>query len=253
MKILVCIKQSHSLGDDAEFNEDNTDVSPDYLEGALNEWDSFATEEAVQIRERQDETAEIVILSVGNETADRALRRCLAMGGDRAIRIEGLENNDPISVGHALSEVARAEHPDLVFCGAQSSDSVQAATGAVIAGFLEWPVIAVVTKLDYEPKMKKAIAKRELEGGLIDLVEVDTPAVFTIQSGINSPRYATLRAIKQAERKDISVVEASRFSDVGYRVRRMFVPPKANGAELLGANVREVARKISAIVKEALK
>jgi electron transfer flavoprotein beta subunit len=253
MKILVCIKQISSLGDEIEFNDDNTDVDADYLESALNEWDSFVVEEAIQIREHQDGDAEIVVLSVGDETIEPAMRRCLAMGSDRAIRVEGLSNNDPISVGRALAGVARSEAPDLILCGVQSADSVQAATGGALAGFLDLPIVAVLTKLDYESAKKQAIGQRELEGGLIDVVEFDTPAVVTIQSGINSPRYATFRAIKQADRKEITVVQADFSSQVGYRVRRMFVPPKGNRAELLGSEAPVVAEKIANLIKEILR
>ena len=99
---------------------------------------------------------------------------------------------------------------------------------------------------------------RELEGGLIDIVEVDTPALLTVQTGINQPRYATLRAIKQAEQKEIAVVAAGNGSDpthgvCAYRVRRMFVPPKGEGAQMLQGGPAEIARQIVDIVRERLK
>lgn len=253
MKIIVCVKQVYSLGDEVEFDDNETDVNSDYLESALNEWDSFATEEALQIRERHFEDAEIIILSVGNESSEQAMRRCLAMGGDRAIRIEGLIQNDPISVAHALADVIRSENPDLILCGVQSSDAVQAATGTALAQFLNLPVAAVVTKLDYDANRRTAKVERELEGGLIDIVEIDTPAVITIQSGINSPRYATFRAIKQADRKEIKIVQAAANPEPSYRIRRMFVPLKGDRAELLGNQAAEVALKIATLVKEAIK
>lgn len=253
MKILVCIKQIQKLGDEVSFSSDNTDVDPDFLEGALNEWDAFSTEEAVQIKERRNGDAEVVVVSVGDESVEPGLRRCLAMGADRAIRVDGVANRDPLSLAHALASIARVETPDLIFCGVQSSDAVQAATGSALAGFLDLPLAAVVTSLEFDPVAKKAQVKRELEGGLLNAVEVDTPAVITIQSGINSPRYATFRAIKQAERKEISVTRADGSSEPAYRVRRMFVPPKGDRAEMLGTNAAEIAEKIANLIKEATK
>ena len=92
---------------------------------------------------------------------------------------------------------------------------------------------------------------RELEGGLVDVVEVDTPAVLTIQTGINSPRYANLRAIKQAEQVEIAVVPGQAV-DSSYRVRRMFTPPRGVGAEMLDGGAASVAGRIVEIVRERL-
>ena len=249
MKIVVCVKQVLQLGDEVEFTDDGLEVDPDYLDPALNEWDSFATEEALQLKERLG--GEVVIVTCGDRGAEAALRRCLAMGADRAIRVEGA-GRDPIAVARALADVVRGESPDLVLCGVQSSDSVQAATGTALAELVDLPRVAVVVKLDYDEGAGKAIVDRELEGGLLDRVEVDVPAVLTIQTGINQPRYANLRAIKQAEQVEVDVRQAALGGQPAFRVRRMFVPPKGEGAEMLGRDPAEVARRIAEIVKERL-
>lgn len=252
MKIGVCVKQVAALGDEIEFTDDELDVDPDFLDFTLNEWDSFATEEALQIRERVGE-GEVIVVSVGDEDSEDALRRCLAMGADRAIRIEGEGlSRDPVTLAQALAAVVGPEEPDLVFCGVQSSDAVQAATGVALAELLGLPRVAVVTKVDWDPGARVARVSRELEGGLVDLVEVDTPAVLTIQTGINEPRYATLRAIKQAEQKEIEVVEPEGLGEPAYRVRRMFVPTKGEGAEMLNGSPGAIAQRIKEIVAERL-
>jgi len=249
MKTVVCVKQVLQLGDEVEFSDDGLDVDPDYLDTALNEWDSFATEEALQLKERLG--GEVVIVTCGGRGAEAALRRCLAMGADRAIRVEGT-GRDPIAVARGLAEVVRGESPDLVLCGVQSSDSVQAATGTALAELLDLPRVAVVAKLDYDEGAGTAVVDRELEGGLLDRVEVDVPAVLTIQTGINQPRYANLRAIKLAEQVEVDVRQAAAGSQPAYRVRRMFVPLKGEGAEMLGRDPAEVARRIAEIVQERL-
>jgi electron transfer flavoprotein beta subunit len=252
MKIVVCVKQVATLGDEVEFTDDERDVDPDFLDFALNEWDSFATEEALQIRERSGD-GEVVVVSVGDEDAEDAMRRCLAMGADRGVRIEGADvSRDPITLARVLAAVVRREEPDLVFCGVQSSDAVQAATGVALAEILGLPRVAVVTRIEWDAGAGAARVNRELEGGLVDVVEVDTPAVITIQTGINEPRYATLRAIKQADEKEIEVVDPEDAGDPAYRVRRMFVPPKGEGAEMLNGNPVEVAGRIKEIVSERL-
>lgn len=250
MRIAVCIKQVASLGDEVEFTPDGRDVDPDYLERALNEWDSYATEEALRIRERLGE-GEVVCVTVGGKEADAALRRGLAMGADRAVRVEATAA-DPIQVARALAAAVSPEQADLVLAGVQSSDAVQAATGTALAELLGLPRVAVVTKLDWDGPGRPATVHRELEGGLVDVVEVETPALLTIQTGINEPRYATLRAIKQAEQQEIAVVAADGGAPA-YRVRRMFAPPRGEGAEMIRGNPAEIAARIAAIVGEKLK
>jgi electron transfer flavoprotein beta subunit len=254
VKIVVCVKQIAVLGDEIEFTAGERDVDPDYLDHALNEWDGYAVEEALRIRERESE-GEVVVVSVGDKDVEPALRRALAMGADRALRVwsEDLAAIDPISVAQALADAARPEKADLVFAGVQSSDSVQAATGTALAEFLGLPRVAVVTKIEYDHDGKRATVHRELEGGLIDVVDVETPALLTIQTGINEPRYATLRAIKQAEQQEIVVLDPEVSGEqAAYRIRRMFVPPKGEGAELLDGGAAEIAQRIADIVRERL-
>lgn len=251
MKVVVCVKQVGTLGDEVEFEDDERDVDPDFLDYALNEWDSYATEEALRLRDGAGE-GEVVAVTVGDEDAEDAMRRALAMGADRGIRVwnDELAGADPITVARALAEVVREESPDLVLCGVQSSDAVQAATGTALAELLELPRVAVVTKIELGGGT--ATVHRELEGGLVDVVEVDTPAVLTIQTGINEPRYATLRAIKQAEQKEIDVREPGGLGAPAARIRRMFVPPKGEGAEMLDGDAAAIAGRIKEIVEERM-
>ncbi len=188
-------------------------------------------------------------MTVGDEEAEGALRRCLAMGADRAIRIDA-EPLDPISTARALAEVVAAESPDLVLTGVQSADSVQGSTGTALAELVGLPRVAVVTKLDWSGS-GPATVDRELEGGLVDVVEVDTPALVTIQTGINQPRYANLRAIKLAEQHEIAVVGAA-AAEPAYRVRRMFTPPRGAGAELIEGTPAQVAQRIAELLKDRL-
>jgi electron transfer flavoprotein beta subunit len=249
MKVVVCVKQVAALGDEVEFTDDERDVDPDFLDYALNEWDTYATEEALRLTEASG--GEVVVVSAGPEDVEDCMRRCLAMGADRGIRVHAEETLDPIQVARLLAEVVRAESPDFVFTGVQSADAVQAATGTALAELLDLPRVAVVTKIELGEG--KATVNRELEGGLVDVTEVDTPALLTIQTGINEPRYATLRAIKQAEEKEIEVRQPGDAGEPAYRVRKMFVPPKGEGAEMLNGSPADVAARIKEIVEERMK
>ena len=171
------------------------------------------------------------------------------MGADRAIRVAA-ETRDPISTARALAGAVAAESPNLVLTGVQSADSVQGSTGAALAELAGLPRVAVVTRIDWSGA-GPATVDRELEGGLVDVVEVDTPALLTIQTGINQPRYANLRAIKQAEQQEIAVVSAD-AGEPSYRVRRMFTPPRTGGAEMLDGGAAQIAQRIVEIVRERL-
>jgi electron transfer flavoprotein beta subunit len=246
MRTVVCVKQALVLGDEVAFLDDGTDVDPEYADPVLNEWDACATEEALRLRDAHG--GDVVVVTCGPKRAEAALRRCLAMGADRAVRVDS-DGHDPIHIAGALAEVVREENPDLVLCGVQSSDSVQASTGTALAELLDLPRVAVVTKL--ELKEGSARVERELEGGLLDIVDVDLPALLTIQTGINEPRYANLRAIKQAEREEIPVRQAAN-ARASSRVRRMYVPERGEGPEMLGPEPADIARRIAEIVKERL-
>jgi electron transfer flavoprotein beta subunit len=190
-----------------------------------------------------------VVVTVGDEDAEAVLRRCLAMGADRAVRVDATPL-DPVSTARSLAGFVRAESPDLVLTGVQSADSVQGSTGIALAGLLGLPSVAVVKQLDWSGS-GPAIVQRELEGGLVDVVEVDIPALLTIQTGINEPRYATLRAIKQAEQIEIAVVPGE-AAEPAYRVRRMFPPARGEGAEMLDGGPAAVAQRIVELVRERL-
>jgi electron transfer flavoprotein beta subunit len=250
VKLLVCVKRAGSLGDEIAFTPDGRGVDPDYLDYTLNEWDAAAVEEALRITERLGDT-EVVLVTVGRADDEEALRRGLAMGADRAVRIEAAPGDgDPVAIAALVADVAREEQPDLILCGALSADAGHGATGAALAGHLDLPCAAVVSRLEWDASGRSAVAHRELEGGVLAVTRIETPAVVTIQTGINQPRYATLRAIKQAEAKAIRVVAGgeARASAV---VRAMFEPESAGSAEQLGTDPAEVAGRILQIIAEA--
>jgi len=249
MKIVVCVKYAASLGDDVGFTEAGTAVDPDYLEHALNEWDAYAAEEALRLRDRSG--GEVVVISAGDATVEPGIRRCLAMGADRGVRVATDETagGDVLGVADALAGVVCEEQPDLVLCGMQSSDEANGAVGAALAALVGMPCETCVVGVTVADGA--ADVRRELEGGLIELRRVLLPAVLTVQAGINEPRYVTFRAIKQADQKELAVVAAPpprRRS----RTLRMRVPERDRHAVMLAGDAREQARQIAAILHERL-
>ncbi|TLY75228.1 MAG: electron transfer flavoprotein subunit beta/FixA family protein [Gammaproteobacteria bacterium] len=264
MKLLVAVKQVAALDEDFEIRSDGKDVDPDFLIRDLNEWDDYSLEEAVRIKEAAAGTGgaavEVAVVCVGPGDADESLRKCLAKGADRAIRVwdDAIEGSDSIAVARIIAAVARKEQADMLFAGVQSSDHSFASTGIAAAAFLDWPHAAVVTNLVYTPGAKTAVFRRELEGGVLHEMQIECPAVLTIQLGINTPRYASLRSIKQAAAKPIEAVSLEQLgvkpSDAGEsgslsRVRRMYVPDKGR-AQMIEGSVEEQAARLAKIIKE---
>jgi electron transfer flavoprotein beta subunit len=260
MKILVAVKQVAALDEDFTIRVDGRDIDPDFFIRDLNEWDDFSLEEAVKIKEASNAPVEVIAVSVGPLEVDEVLRKCLAKGADRAVRVwdEAIEGSDSIAIARLLAAVTRREAPDMVFAGVQSSDQSFASTGIATAALLDWPHAAVISALSYVPGAKTAVFRRELEGGLLHEVEIQCPAVLTIQLGINTPRYASLRSIKQAAAKPIEVlspadlnVSASDLGESGSlsRVRRMYIPDKGR-AQLIDGDVAQQAARLAAIILE---
>ena len=199
-------------------------------------------------------------MSVGPEEADEILRKCLAKGADRAVRVwdDAVVDSDPIAVARIIAAAAKREGCAMLFAGVQSSDHSFASTGIAAAAFLDWPHAAVVSQLTYAPDASSAVLRRELEGGLLHEVEIQCPAVLTIQLGINTPRYASLRSIKQAAAKPIEVLSpadigltAAQVGEAGSasRVRRMYVPEKGR-AQLIEGDAAAQAARLAAIIRE---
>ena len=206
MKVLIGVAEVAEVEDD--FAIDGLAIDERYLNYDLNEWDDYAVEAGVQIQEAGDDV-EVVSATIGPERADETIRMALAKGVDRAIRVwdenlEGTEYLDSATKADVLAAVVEEEQPDLVLTGVQSDDTAFGATGVALAEKVGFEWAAVVNHLEYEPGDESASVHRELEGGVEELTDVELPAVLTIQTGINEPRYASLRGIRQAQSKEIA-------------------------------------------------
>ena len=259
MKIVVPVKAVATLDDEFELLDGGCAVDPDYLEWELNEWDAFSVEAALELREAAAD-GEVVVVTVGDEAAEEALLSCLAKGADRGVRIwdDALIDADPLALARVLAAAVEREEPDLVLCGVQSSDAVNGATGIALAGLLDLAHVAVVKRIEYDGGSATASVERELEGGLVELLRVRMPALLTIQTGINQPRYATLRAIKQAREKPLAVEDleglglsaAEVATAAGSRRRGLSTPDRSAGAEMIAGSTAEIASAIAGLVRE---
>jgi electron transfer flavoprotein beta subunit len=243
MKIVVAVKQVATPDEDFEVH--GLAVDEDALEWDLNEWDTFAMEAALELRDDAGE-GEVVAVTVGNDEARDGLLTVLAMGADRAVHLLTEQVLDPLAIARLLAPVVREEAPDLVLCGVQSSDAVNGATGVALAGLLQLPRVAVVKRI--EVAAGAATVERELEGGLIERIRIPLPALLTVQTGINEPRYATLRGIRQAGAKPMDVREVDAV-EAGARLVSLAPPAKGEGADMLDGAADEIAARIASIIK----
>ncbi len=253
VRILVAVKHIGKILEDFEIGETAQDIDPGYLEAEFNEFDDNALEAALRLSETScDGEAEIVVVCIGPEDADATVRKALAKGADRAVRVwdDGLIGADPVVIAQALAGIYQQEQPDLVFVGVQSSDKTNAATGSLMAGILDLPLVPVVVGIDWD-RGDRILVSRELEGGLVEKVRVPAKALFTVQTGAFEPRYATMRMIKKAKKKTIELVEGGNIAGAagGYHMTSLY-KPEVTKAEMLDGNPAEVARKIREIIKE---
>jgi len=251
LRILVTVKNVAKLGDEYGFTADGRDVRREFMEFSLNEWDDAALEEALRCVEKLG-GGEVVAVSVGDADADASLLKALAKGAHRAVRIwdDSLSNADPITIARAIAGVAKAEDPDLIFAGVQSGDQAHGATGTALARILGLAHAAVVVGFEWDGKGPMKLT-RELEGGLRHNFDLQAPAVIAIQTGINTPRFATMKMVKQAKQKPLVVVDGAGVVDGsgGYVVRRMYVPEQSK-AEMLSGTPAEIAKFIANLIRE---
>lgn len=251
VRILVAVKHVGKLGDEFDFIADGTDVRPDDLDHQLNEFDETALEAALQIVEQIGQ-GEVVAVTVGPEDAEPSLRKALAKGAHRSVRVwrEDASPSDPIAVASLLSGVAVLETPDLILTGVQSSDFANGSTAAAAGGVLGWPHAAVVVALQWDGKGPLNI-ERELEGGVHHRQGLPWPAVLSIQSGANTPRYATMRMIKEARVKAVAEPQVTEIDAQALirTVAGMERPPLGQATMLEGA-AGDVAARIAAIIRE---
>ncbi len=257
MKILVTVKEIAEVGDD--FTIEGTGIAERDLEYDLNEWDDYAIEGAVQLAEAGI-ADEVVCVTIGPERAEETIRMALAKGVDRAVRVwdDAFEEGfaDVASKVDVLEAVVDEEDPDLVFSGVQASDDAFGATGVALAERIGFEHAAVVNDLEVDADASVVNVHRELEGGVEELTEVDLPAVLTVQTGLNEPRYASLRGIRQAQRKEIT---ATSLADLGLTaadvesaltLTSMYEPESDSDAELIEGDAGEAAARLAEVLRE---
>ena len=247
MKIAVCIKQVVTREWTLRVNDQKTWIRDADASFELNEPDAYALEEALRLKEKQG--GEVVVCCAGPARATQVIREALARGADRAIHVEAdaLASADAFAVADALAAAVRDEQFDLVLTGLQSDDQGFGQVGVVLAEKLGMPHATIIMEVQAVPSTSSGQAglrvKRELEGGWFQWVTLPLPAVLTIQSGINQLRYATLKGIMAAKKKEIRKV-APAAAQANQRILRVYFPEKGKKTHMIAGSAGDAAKEL---------
>ena len=256
MKIVVCVKYVPDTAIKIKIAPNGKEVDLADVSFVVNPYDEFALEEALKIREKLG--GEVIVLSAGTDTATAGLRACLAMGADSAILVSdlSLEKADSFVLGAVLAKACANQNPDLILFGKHAIGVDNGQVPAVVAERMNMPQVSVVTKLDIQDKSFRA--ERDIEGAQ-EIVEGSLPAVMTAQKGLNTPRYASLKGIMAAKKKQISVQALNSLGlsaeDLAPRVsiEQVTLPPSRPPGKILKGDVAEVAPLLVKLLHEEAK
>ncbi|KGO34613.1 MAG: electron transfer flavoprotein subunit beta/FixA family protein [Desulfoprunum sp.] len=250
MKLLVCIKQVPDMESKFKIDTDGVWYDRGDLAWRMNEYDEYAVEQAVQVKEATG--ADLTVLCIGPDQVKETMKKALAMGCDRGVHIADDQSHrrDPFQIASLIAAFARDKGFDLIFTGMQSQDRGSGQVGVMAAELLGLP--AVTTIVGFALAGNTITVKRELEGGVKATVEATLPALVTCQLGLNTPRYPTLPNIMKAKKKELLTVAAADLSpaDALLNTVKLTFPEKKGGGVFLEGDVGEVADRLIRILKE---
>jgi len=248
MKIAVCVKQVVTREWQLRLDDAKTWVRDQDATFEMNEPDAYALEEALRLKEKHG--GEVVVCSAGPARVTQVLREALARGADRAVHVEsdGLASADASAVAEALAGAMRDEQFDLVLTGLQSDDQGFAQVGVVLAEKLGLAHATIIMEVQVADGVLKV--KRELEGGWFQWVSMPLPALLTIQSGINQLRYATLKGIMAAKKKEIRQVAPSSGLVPRQRIVSLYFPTKTKETRMIGGTTADMAKELVRVLRE---
>lgn len=257
MEILVCVKRVPDTSEnEIEINKDGSDIEREDLVYSVNEWDNYAVEEAIQIRDKVG--GSVTVITVGDEESEEVLRREMAMGADNGILLtdDGFEGSDGCGIAAILKAAIEKGKYDLILTGAQADDGA-AQVGGMLAAMLDLPYASLVNKIAVKDD-KTITVGREIEGGNQEMNELDLPCVLSIQTGINEPRYVGIRGIRKVASVEIPEqgasdlgIDLASVGKAGARVKRTdyFIPEMGEGAEILEGDTEEIIEKLIEMLK----
>lgn len=248
MKIVVCVKQVPDTETKVVIGEGGKSIDPADVKFVMNPYDEFAVEEALKLKEAAG-TGEVIVLTLGGEDAQPAMRTAMAMGADSGIllKAENTELADGLSVARALSAEIKDISPDLVLTGKMAIDGYGHQVAVMLAELLDMPALPTAKSLEIAEG--KATVVRDIEGGK-ETITASLPCVVTAEKGLNDPRYPALKGIMQAKRKPLEIKEIS-LADQGLEILEMSYPPKKPDGRIVGEGAGAAEELIKLLRDEA--
>jgi len=248
MKIAVCIKQVPTREWQPRIRDDKRWIRDEDVSYEMNEPDAYALEEALRLREQHG--GEVVVCGAGPARVQQVLREALARGADRALHVEDetLASADAFVSAGALASAMRDEQFELVLTGLQSDDQGHAQTGVILAERLGMPHSTIIMEVQVQDGRLRV--KRELEGGWFQWITMPLPALLTIQSGINQLRYATLKGIMAAKKKEIRKVPLPSGLAAAQEIVALAVPSPTKQTQIIDGSPQEAARELVRRLRE---
>lgn len=249
MNIVVCVKRVPATDTRIKVGGDGASIDTAQVEWIINPYDEFALEAAIQLKEAAG-AGEVTVVSLGPGEATAELRKCLAVGADKAVLLkdDGAAGRDAQVTAGALAAAIEGMGPDLVLCGKQAIDRDQGQVGALLAAKLGLPCVTEIKALEVADG--KATVERSGDGGNREKIEVTLPAVLTCNKGLNEPRYASMKGIMQAKKKPIEEVEPS-LGDGQLSVTALELPAERAAGKIVGEGVEAVDELVRLLHEEA--
>ena len=252
MKIAVLTKAIPSYESSIRVDSSGKWIDEAIINYVVNESDSYALEEALQIKENVGGDSEVVVVTLGSESnTSKVIKDGLAKGADRGIFIKNESTTtDPLSIARLFADNLKSENFDLIFSGLQSDDMGSGQTGVLVGEMLDMSTATLAIETQVEGDKIKI--KRELESGWFQWVSLPFPSSISIQSGINEPRYPSLKGIMGAKRKELNTLEASP-SDQSQSFVNLYIPKNEKVTEKIEGDADTIVAKIMDILKNKLK
>ena len=255
MKLGVLIKQVPGSESALRIAPSNTWIEDATALFEMNESDNYALEEALQIKESLGNDSEVVVVSMGPERVQKVIREALSKGADRGIHINEMPEikSDPFATAQVFANVIKDENFDLIFSGLQSDDVGSGQTGVILGEILGMATATLVMATEIQEGSIKV--KRELESGWFQWVSMSTPASITIQSGINQPRYPSLKGIMGAKKKEIKVVDQSTIAapEKEQSFTNIYLPTADKKTEMIEGNIDQMVSRLVDVLKTEIK
>ena len=245
MNIVVCLARVPDTASRIQIAPDHSRVSSEGTQYVINPFDEVALEAAIRLKESAG--GDLCVLHVGPADFQKDLRQCLAKGADKAVHLKVEGPLSPSAIAGLLAEQIKALMPATVFCGKQAVDGDVGATGVILAGMLDLPVVTKISSLNISGE--RATATREIEGGM-ETVATSLPCVFTCAKGPSDPRPAGLKEIMAAKKKPLEVIEVT-APEPKLVLHSLELPPPRPEGRIVGEGVDAVATLVDLLKNEA--